>query len=1473
IDGKRKEIDGKFVIESDSTYGFKVASYDKTKELVIDPTLNYSTYFGGNGSDEDMGYGIAVDSSGAAYVTGTTDASSFPGLTPIYTYSGGIELDVFVTKINAAGSGIVYFTYLGGTGSENAPKIAVDSSGAAYVTGRTNSTNFPTAPAAGPPFAIDSSLGGTWDAFVTKINAAGDDLVYSTYLGGTDTEFGSDIAVDLSGAAYVTGQTGSTDFPTFPAGTPIDGSLSGAWDTFVTKINIDGLALEYSTYLGGTGADYGKGIVVDSSGAAYVTGWTTSTDLPVSGSAYQGSFASGWDAFVTKVNAAGTALSYLTYLGGTENDYGNAIAVDISGAAYVTGTTDSTDFPTSYAMYGSHAGGGGSSDAFVTKINSDGSDLVYSTYLGGTGVDSGLAIDVVLLGTVYVTGSTGSTDFPTASAIYGSNSGVNEAFVTEINTTGTALIYSTYLGGSGHDYGRGIAVDATGSAYVTGDTTSTDFPLGLSPIDASNSGLEDAFVVKIGPALIIDTTCLSFGIKDADYAAYVMVSGGDGDYTWSVSSGSLPDGLNLDLSTGLISGTPTANGPTDFTIQVSDGNANTDTQAYTLSVYDSIVLDYSTYLGGTGNDSGWAIAVDSWGLAYVAGETSSSNFPIKSFNSPVKLAYQGSYGAAGDIFVTKIHPDGLSLVYSTYIGGVNGGEIAYGIASDSGGNAYITGITLSSDFPTASAIYGTKFSGFIDSFVTKLNVYGSALEYSTYLGGTGDDFGNAIAVDLTGAAYVTGKTNSTDFPTVAAYDRFLNDDVNTSNLDAFVTKINPAGSALIYSTYLGGVGNDTGTGIAVDSLGSAYVTGETYSADFTVSASAIDSTLGGTKDAFVTKVNATGSDLTYSTYLGGTAADHARAIAVDSSGSAYVTGETYSTDFPTFPVGSPIDGELSGTRDAFVTKINPVGSALTYSTFLGGEDIDIGNGIIVDSSGNAYVTGRTDSSDFPTASPLYSSLSIAPDAFVTKINAAGTAFSYSTFLGGTDSDIGNGIAVDCEGAAYVVGSTSSIDFPTVPNMGETNDGNQDAFVTKIIGGPSFFYLNESHGALPSGMVDDAYSETAIVSGGIEPHKWTISSGNLPSNFKINTFTGEIHGTPTTTGYYTFDVTVTDAYGHTSTVSLIIIVNSVDIAIHHHEVPPKSANADEVSVTVTVTNLGPRDAGRFFIYFFISTDAVVSNEDKLMGYRALWAGLDAGVSDTFTVRLTKPNTLGTGTYNIIAVADYLGDLPDGDETNDVKAVLVYPDLLVTALSGPSKVTAGAAIQITDTITNQGHMAAGDTDVNYYLSTDSIITTSDIYLGSRPIWGRLDTEATNTATSSHTVLADTPAGTYYLGAIVDAGDAIAESNDSDNSRATSGTVTVSAGMDLIVSALSGPSTGGRGDTISLTSTVKNQGTGSTGNVAVNFYLSLDSTITTSDIYIGYRPIWGSMAPGATNTATSTQHTIPAGTALGTYYLGAI
>jgi hypothetical protein len=459
--------------------------------------------------------------------------------------------------------------------------------------------------------------------------------------------------------------------------------------------------------------------------------------------------------------------------------------------------------------------------------------------------------------------------------------------------------YSTRLGGKESSSGQAIAVDAAGNVYVTGDTNATDFPV-ARPWQRKSAGATDIFVSKLSP----------------------------------------------------------------------DGR-----------------LLYSTYLGGSGADVGYGIAVDGEGNIYLTGDTASPDFPLA---HPL----QSRLGGIFDAFVAKLSPDGARLIYSTYIGG-SSGDRGQGIAVDGAGNAYVAGYTYSTDFPVASPLQKAFTDNNVHGFVLKLAPAGTELIYSTYLGGGNDrpDMPTGIAADAAGNAYVTGFTNSVNFPSVHAIQSFA------GPTDAFVTKINATGSAFVYSTHLGGNADDEGMAIAVDASGSAYVTGETESLNFPTTSGAYSQSCTGVKtrgamekicsggDLFVSKLSPDGSSLLYSTYINGSGFEVGRGIAIDAHGNAYIAGLTTSPDLPMVNAVQKNFG--GGEFDAFAMKLNASGSALMYSTYLGGSARDGAHGIALDKAGNAFVTGYTYSQDFPTRNPVpHGPRRAAPDfrdAFVTRI--------------------------------------------------------------------------------------------------------------------------------------------------------------------------------------------------------------------------------------------------------------------------------------------------------------------------------------------------------------------------------------------------------------------------------------------------------------------------------------------------------
>ncbi|MGP4076906.1 DUF7948 domain-containing protein [Halobacillus sp. K22] len=465
-----------------------VDDYNKTIPLTIDPGLVYSSYIGGSSYDE--GRGIALDGSGNIYITGVTNSDDFPATVGAFESTYSLNGDVFVTKLNPEGTDLIYSTYLGGSAFEFGMDIAADEDGSAYVTGITRSDDFPVTGG-----AYDQTFSGSSDGFVTKLAPDGNALVYSTYLGGSDDDSGEGIAVDAEGNAYVTGFTDSDNFPVTMAG--FDPDYNGGGDAFITKLNPDGSELIYSTYIGGSAFDAGLSIALDPDTNAYITGYTASESFPTTEGAYDREYNGGiFDAFVAKLNPDGTELIYSTYIGGSEVDQALALAVDASGHAYITGNTNSENFPTTAGAYDTNYNGG--TDLFATKLNPDGTELVYSTYLGGTVFDGGYGIAVDASGNSYITGATQSTDFPTtANAVSTILNGDQDVFVTKLNSTGTDIVYSTYLGGSSFEGGLSIVTDSKGHAFVTGFVDSDDFPTTAGAYNTLYNGSGDTYVTKI----------------------------------------------------------------------------------------------------------------------------------------------------------------------------------------------------------------------------------------------------------------------------------------------------------------------------------------------------------------------------------------------------------------------------------------------------------------------------------------------------------------------------------------------------------------------------------------------------------------------------------------------------------------------------------------------------------------------------------------------------------------------------------------------------------------------------------------------------------------------------------------------------------------------------------------------------------------------------------------------------------------
>ena len=482
--GVQTSIEGRYVLRADNQVGFEVGQYDRSKTLVIDPVLVYSSYLGGN--DYDQGYGIAVDSSGNILLAGTTASTNFPTANAVQSQYNGNE-DLFVTKFNPSGTSLIYSTYFGGSSYDQCEALVVDSSGDVYVTGYTTSKNFPILN------AIQQNLAGTQNIFVSEFSPTGS-LVSSTYYGGSANDEAFGIALDSSGV-YVVGSTTSTNYPTV---NPFQAKRAAGQDAFLTKFNTAVSSVIYSTYLGGVGGgSTAYSVAVDSSESPYLAGQTRSPSFPMVNAFQNQNKAGAGTIFITKFNPAGNTLAYSTYLGGTSEESAGSIAVDASGNAYVSGGSMSANFPTTPNAFQTKNAGGW--DVIVAKLNSSGNALIYSTYIGGKYNDFGDAMAVDSLGNAHVGGYAFSNNFPvTANAFQSQNGGTWNGIVLELNSAGSALIYSSYLGGNQVDGIDALGLDSFGDTFVTGFASSTNFPIAGSAFQSTyGGGSDDAYLSEV----------------------------------------------------------------------------------------------------------------------------------------------------------------------------------------------------------------------------------------------------------------------------------------------------------------------------------------------------------------------------------------------------------------------------------------------------------------------------------------------------------------------------------------------------------------------------------------------------------------------------------------------------------------------------------------------------------------------------------------------------------------------------------------------------------------------------------------------------------------------------------------------------------------------------------------------------------------------------------------------------------------
>jgi photosystem II stability/assembly factor-like uncharacterized protein len=797
VNGIREPIAARYVLGSRGDVGFEIGDFDANRSLVIDPVLSYSTYLGGAGINS-----VAVDRNGSAYVTGTF---------PLGDIFSGVS-DAFVMKLNPEGTAVLYSTFLGGSdrtitaGIRNqAFGIAVDSNGNAFVTGSTDSKDFPTTPGAFQT-TLPGTLNGRSSAFVTRLNSTGDALVYSTYLGGTDDfsrSSGQAIAVDGAGSAYVTGSTDSFKFPLVNPFQSInsvgicfgdDFVFACHSDAFISKLNSSGSALIYSTYLGGAGIDSGADIAVDSAGFAYVVGTTSASGFPTK-NPFQSARSGPSDLFIAKLSVAGDELIYSSLLGGSASDTANGIAVDSSGNAYVTGRTVSTDFPTT-------PGSLQTAIADSTAFKSTDGGMTWSAIkIGLPGTDVSvrqLVVDPINSSTLYASTNKGllkSTD--------GGNSWrflpIGSLATFAIDPTNPSTLYGEIS----------LSLSSFGQLEKSIDGGKFWFPagLGLTP--------NIAFSILIDPQ---DPSTLYAG-------AQLVPSGGRSAGIFKSTDGG-------------IRWVPSARGVSLLPVSAL---ALAPAKPKRLYAFSGGSIFKSTNGGKRWKPGGFSSNLSTGSLAV---DPLNPNTIYLATSAGVSKSTDGAETWSSttlheNIGLLVVDPKNPSTIYAA---GREVTNVNRNFKSTDGGESWKAMGPISVNFVAtfaidpnnASIVYAgcsaaAPFFPIADAFVAKVNPTGTALVYSTYLGGRGDDIARAIKVDAEGNAYLTGQTSSEDFPIKAALQpRKLG---TTGSYDVFLTMLDPSG-LLVYSTYLGGSGDDDGRAMALDAAGALYIAGSTDSDDF-----------------------------------------------------------------------------------------------------------------------------------------------------------------------------------------------------------------------------------------------------------------------------------------------------------------------------------------------------------------------------------------------------------------------------------------------------------------------------------------------------------------------------------------------------------------------------------------------------------------------------------------------------------------
>ena len=806
IDGVRRDIAGRYVVTGPREVGFDIPAYDRTRALVIDPVVAYSTYLGGDSGD--AGSSVATDSAGNVYVTGVTASTDFPTAASVQPARNGARDDAFVVKIDPTGTRLLYATYFGGSDGDGGTGIAIDATGSAYVTGSTASADFPTRNALQP-----NRGGGSSDGFVVKLNAAGSAVVYATYLGGAGPDIPSAIAVDSDGRVHVTGQTQSTNFPVVNALQAAKSGLSLTWDVFVSMLDASGAALVYSTYLGGTLHERGNGIAVDAAGNAYVAGTTSSTDFPTL-NARQPAYGGGiGDGFIAKVGPGG-ALLYATYLGGGDFDDLTAVAVTPQGRAYVTGSTHSIDFPSVNAQQAANGDptvfksiDGGRSWRPLTLHNLEVSNIAVdrlhpsTVYVGSSqglfkSTDSGVQWTALDTGVASKDLQVVAADPFTSGTVYAGISQNNLLKSTDAGRTWTKLVVDTAPRASVFT----LAFDPVHAGTVYAGSYSALARTQNGGATWAYAGTDKAGAIAVDPSnpSIVYAGRRGDGSDDGRGGIFKSTDGGA---TWaSIWRSPIPPG-------------PKDRDPSVITLVVDPRATSTVYVSTGGGVFKSV----------TGGDEWTAV---------------NTGLP----------AFQSGLLAVDPVNSSTLYLGTPSGIFKTSDGGATWTASNNGLPA-----ASISALTVSPTEP--GVVYAAIAGGTSDAFLASLSADGSSMLASTYFGGGGDDGGTGVALDGRGNAYVTGWTASSNLPTVEAFQTTPGGSFQAYAYDAFVAAFDGAGSTLLYASYLGGNVDDRASGIAVDRAGNVVVTGRTSSSNFPLTRPLRGA--GKSTDAFLVKIAAT----------------------------------------------------------------------------------------------------------------------------------------------------------------------------------------------------------------------------------------------------------------------------------------------------------------------------------------------------------------------------------------------------------------------------------------------------------------------------------------------------------------------------------------------------------------------------------------------------------------------------------------